>query len=92
MPLESIILLVTTVIFVIYLISLFRVISIEHRIKRLQSEMKKKVKEQSGQGRGIPLGIVIKKQDKISYDYQEKIDDLSQKRRFILDKLPFIKR
>jgi len=75
----------------IYICSLMRIKYFEYKINNLHKEKKSKIASESGQGRGIPLAIIQGKQNKISIEYDKEIETLERKRRFILEKLPFIK-
>ena len=65
---------------------------LERQIVRLEDEKLKECKAQQGQGRGWTVDFVKRKQELIAKGYDEKIQALEHKRRFILEKLPFIKK
>jgi len=63
----------------------------EALIKKLHKEKDAKIVALSGQGRGILLSIIQRQQNKITLEYNNKIETLERERRFVLEKLPFIK-
>jgi cell division protein FtsL len=88
---NKILYLVGILIVLTYIFSLIRIKYFEFIINRLHKEKETRIASESGQGRGIPLSIIQAKKNKISIEYNKKIETLERKRRFILEKLPFIK-
>lgn len=77
---------------ILFLGGLARVIYYEYRINKLNKEKEEKINGKSGQGRGITLAIIQGQQKKIKIEYDKKIEILERKRRFILDKLHFLRK
>lgn len=72
--------------------ALIRVMCIEHRIKKLYRLMERDSDAERGQGRGRTLDLVNRKIEKIEGGYKLEIERLERDRRYILDKLPFLRR
>ena len=74
----------------IYLGGLIRVVFYERRINKLHSELNEKIEKEKQ--RCVVLSDITAGINKLKDNYSVQIDDLERKRRFILDKLPFLKK
>lgn len=74
----------------IYFISLFRVMWYERGINKLKEEMNDKIEFEKGQPQSQTT--IYGRIDRVKDIYNPQIEKLERKRRFILDKLPFIRK
>ena len=74
----------------IYIISLIRVMIYERKINKLNKELENKIKSAKLRRASMVTIEAIIKQSK--ENYRPEIEKLERKRRFILEKLPFIRR
>ncbi len=77
-------------ILVIYIGGLIRVMFYEHRINKLHTELNEKIEKENQ--RCVVLSDIIAGIDKLKENYGVKIEEAERKRRFLLDKLPFLKK
>ncbi len=77
--------------FIVYVISMIRVLLIEHKIKNLENDRDKEI-QQVKNVPGVVKVIVEGQISNIKDRYESKLSVLRRDRRFILDKLPFIKK
>ena len=73
-------------------INLLRVTCIERRIKKLDNQMRSEISSKRASERGIPQALIDGQIKKIEVKFNEQIVRLERDRRFILDKLPFIRK
>ncbi len=78
------------IIFAIFIGSITRVILIERKINKLYKEKEFRINQEKNRG-GL-TSVFERKINKIEQEFQFQIEKLERKRRFILEKLPFIKR
>lgn len=71
-----------------YLISLLRVGILERKIIRLKRELNSRIEEEKK--RCAPMAFINGRIKKIKEVYQVKINEVETKRKFILEKIPFI--
>jgi len=64
----------------------------EKKINFLYKERDKKIEEEKERMKGRLTGILEAKIKNLEEEYNPKIEELERKRRFILEKLPFIKK
>ena len=81
----------SVIIFVIYSVSIIRILLLEHKIKSLEAERNKKI-EQTKSVPGVIKIIVEGQINSIKDQYEPELVRLKRDRQFILDKLPFIKK
>ncbi len=75
--------------FVWFVVSLFRVRNYERKINKLYNELEAKINKEKERQASMPfIEGAIKK---LKEEYEPKIKELEKERKFILDKLPFIK-
>lgn len=74
----------------IYVGGLIRVVFYERRINKLHSELNEKIEKEKQRLANMPT--IIGRIDRLEDDYGVQIEDLGRKRRFLLDKLPFLKK
>lgn len=74
----------------IYVGGLICVLFYERRINKLHSELNEKIKKEKQ--RCVVLSDITVGINKLKDNYSVQIDDLERKRRFLLDKLPFLKK
>lgn len=87
---EVIVAIVGVIIVPLYFGSLFRVMWYERKINQLNDELEEKIKYEKSQP--VAMSVINGRIEKFKAMYEPKIARLERKRRFILDKLPFIKR
>jgi len=75
--------------FVWFIISLFRVWKCEGKINKLYTELETKINKEKE--RPVVTALIEGAIKKLKEEYKPKIEELERKRKFILDKLPFIK-
>ena len=75
--------------FIWVIISLFRIKSYERKINELYSELEVKTEQEKDKLASMPA--IERRIKNLKEDYELKIKELERKRKFILDKLPFIK-
>ena len=72
-----------------FVISLFRVRNYEREINKLYSELEIKIEQEKDRLASMPA--IERRIKNLKEGYELKIKELERKRKFILDKLPFIK-
>jgi len=87
---KNISLLVGGIIALIYIISLIRVMLYERKINKLTKELENKISQ--AKLRRASMVTIEAMINKLKEDCEPEIEKLQRKRRFILEKLPFIKR
>jgi len=75
--------------FVWYIISLIRIWLYERKINKLYKELETGINKE--RQRKAPMAFIEGAIKKLKEDYEAKIEESKRKRRFILDKLPFVK-
>jgi len=75
--------------FIWFIINLFRVWDYERKLNKLHSELEFKTEQEKGRLASMPA--IERRINNLKENYKVKIEELERKRKFILDKLPFIK-
>ena len=88
--LEIILKLIGIFIIGVYIVSLGRVWWYERGINKLYSKMEKEIG--NAKKMSMPMSYIEKRIKNIKEKYDIKIEELERERRFILEKLPFIKK
>lgn len=76
---------------IIYIVSLLRVIIYERKINKLNRNKQKEIEDVKNRP-GIGMNFLNGTIKRIEEKHLPKIEELERKRRFILEKLPFIKK
>ena len=74
--------------FIFYVIGIFRIIYIEHCIKKLEQE----ILYEKNKVNGDTINFVEGNKKEIDKKYKPNIEKLKRDRQFILDKMPFLKK
>lgn len=82
---------ITGLIFLWYVTGIIRVIIIERKIKEIDCVMQKK-KDELKKNPGLIISTAEGLKKRIEEEYKPRIDRLERDRRFILDKLPLLKK
>lgn len=90
MDIQIIIVVGTGILVLVYFGSLARVMWYERKINQLNDELEEKSEHEKNQPIAMP--VINGRIEKLKAMYDPKIARLERKRRFILDKLPFIRR
>lgn len=72
--------------------ALIRVMAKERKIKKLTIEMGEKIQQEKQSGRHVLQPFLEGAIKKMKKNYESKIEELERDRRYILDKLPFLKK
>ena len=81
---------VSGIIIAVYVLSLIKVMCYERKINNLYKELENKIQKEKE--RAVAMPFIEGAIKNLKEEYEPKIKELERKRRFILQKLPFIKK